>query len=303
MKNCTFLIVTPVLNGAEFIEECILSVKEAFKLFDFVHFIVDGGSTDCTEEIIENNKYDNLCYLKMPGSTMYQAINKGIGLVEAEYFYQINVDDLVLPETPNIVYRYFNSDDSIDVISGSCLTINIESNYCKILVPTKDHFRIDKVGTNLFISQPSTFIRYEVLIRLGGYDQSLKYAGDTELWLRLIKEGYKFVNIKKCLSIDRVHNKCVRKSLEHIREYENVHRTYLNNKYFLPLIRIRNAMSYVFTQVLAMIHLSNFIQSGFQYYGSLFFRIIGVFFTTKHAGIMLNYSFINGAYGFKGRIW
>ena len=44
-------IVTPVLNGAETIEQCINSIlSQSYK--DIEHIIIDGGSTDGALEII-----------------------------------------------------------------------------------------------------------------------------------------------------------------------------------------------------------------------------------------------------------
>lgn len=303
MEKPVFLIVTPVLNGDIFVSECIASIRSAFQHFAFKHVIVDGGSTDNTKKIVKDHKHGDLVFLKRPGSTMYQAINKGLDYIEADYFYQLNVDDLVLPEAPHIVYRHFKSDDSIDVISGSCLSINIETNYCKLKVPTKNQFKIDRIGINLFVSQPSTFVRYEVMKKVGGFSQNLKYAGDMDLWLKLIKNGHKFSKVNQCLSVDRIHSKCVRKSIEHINGLKIVRQNYLSPEIIMCILKLSNSTSYILTQLLSMIRLHNFTQGGFQYYGSLFFRILGTFFTTKRAGIRLNYSFINGTYGFQGRLW
>lgn len=303
MKKCTFLIVTPVLNGAEFITECIASIRLAFQHFAFKHVIVDGGSTDNTEEIIKDNEHSDLVFLRMPGSTMYQAINKGVDYIEADYFYQLNADDLVLPETPNIIYRYFQSDNSIAVISGSCLTVNSETNYCKLKVPTKNHFKIDKLGVNLFVSQPSSFVRYSVIKESRGYCEDFKITADMELWLRLIKQGYKFYRINSCLSIDRVHRKCIRLSPECINELNIIRKNYCKVHFLLPLLRLRNAIIFLLTQIGAVVGIQNVLQKGMQSFGSLFFRIWGVFFSTKKAGIKLDYPGIKGTYGFQGRFF
>jgi len=303
MKRCTFLIVTPVLNGAEFIAECILSVKEAFKHFGFVHIVIEGGSTDRTEEIIENNKHSNLIFLKMPGSNMYQAINRGINLIEADYFYQLNADDLVLPGTPELVYKYFKNDNTIDVFSGSILTVDVETKYCKLKVPMKNQFSINKIGINLFVNQPSTFVKYKVMKEIGGFNEIFRYASDTDVWLKLIKKGYKFRRIDKCLSIDRVHSNCVRLSNCHIQELNFVRKTYRPVNIFLPVLKLYNSILFLFTQLFAIIKINNFLPDDIKCFGTIFFRMYGVFFTTKRAGIILSYPFFKGVFGFKGRFF
>lgn len=303
MGKIQFLIVTPVLNGAEFIAECIISVKEAFKHLSFVHIIIDGGSIDGTEEIIGNNKYSNLTYLKMPGSTMYQAINRGINLIEAEYFYQLNADDIVLPETPELVFRIFQNDKSIDIVSGAIISTDIKTNYCKIKVPLRSQFTIRKIGINLYVNQPSTFVKYKVMKEIGGFNENYKYASDTELWLRLMKKGCKFRRIDKCLSINRVHSNCAALSDIHIQEIKKIRKIYCPANISYPFIKLYNSLSFLFVQIISIIKMNFLLIDGIKCFGNLFIRIYGIFFTTKRAGIIISYPFFKGVFGFKGRFF
>ncbi len=302
MKKRTFLIVTPVLNGAEFIAECIASVRSAFQHFAFKHVIVDGGSTDNTEKIIKDHKHSDLVFLKMLGSTMYQAINKGLDYIEADYFYQLNADDLVLPGAPELVYKYFKNDNTIDVVSGAILTVNIETKYCKLKVPMKNQFNINKIGINLFVNQPSTFVKYKVIKEIGGFSEIFRYASDTDVWLRLMKKGYKFRRIDKCLSIDRLYSNCARLSNCHIQELKIVRETYRSVNIFLPVLKLYNSILFLFTQLFAVIKANDFLPPGIKCFGTIFFRMYGIFFTTKRAGIILSYPFLKGVFRFKGRI-
>jgi len=51
-------IVTPSYNQAEFLERCILSVRQQAGDFDLEHIVADGGSTDGSVDILE--KYGQL---------------------------------------------------------------------------------------------------------------------------------------------------------------------------------------------------------------------------------------------------
>ena len=58
-KNPKIVIVTPTYNSEQYLERCILSIKNQ-KYHNFEHIIVDGNSTDRTVEIIkkhENGRY------------------------------------------------------------------------------------------------------------------------------------------------------------------------------------------------------------------------------------------------------
>lgn len=303
MKKNQFLIVTPVLNGENFISECISSVKLAFQNFTHRHVIVDGGSIDNTIKIIKKNKHNNLILLKEPNITMYQAINRGFDYIKADYFYQLNVDDFVLPGAPELIYKIFQNDKSIDVISGAIISVDIESNYCKVKVPLRNQFTIGKIGINLYVNQPSTFIKYKVLKEIGGYNENYKYGSDTELWLKLIKKGYRYHRLNKCLSINYVHSDCAALSVIHIQEVKKIREMYHPINVFHPFIRLYNSLLFLFFQLIPIIKIDFLLTGPIKCFGNLFTRMYGIFFTTKRAGIIISYPFCKGIFGFKGRIF
>jgi glycosyltransferase involved in cell wall biosynthesis len=71
-----FTIITPVLNGADYIESCILSV--ANQEGDVQHIIMDGGSTDGTQEVIEKHAHHLAYWESTKDFGQSDAINKGL---------------------------------------------------------------------------------------------------------------------------------------------------------------------------------------------------------------------------------
>jgi len=301
MERTTFLIVTPALNGAIFLGDCIDSVKSAFGKFPFKHIIVDGGSTDNTHKIVERYKHDNLIFLVRKDSSMYQAINVGLSYIKADYFYQLNVDDIVLPQTPQLVYKHFKEHPKTIVVTGACLSIDIKKQTCKFIVPTKNHFITSKIGTNLFVSQPSTFVRYDAISDIGGFNEHFKSSSDTDLWLRLIQKNYSFYNTKICLSVDRVHDNCRRLLPAAEDELATIRANYYKSP-FSFLLRIRNKIVYLYVLLVVMVRPQKILQNGIITFGSMIYRVLGLFFSTKRAGIELSYPFITGKYTFEGRL-
>lgn len=106
MKNCELTIVTPVFNRADLITNCYSSLKRQ-KCTDFIWMIIDDGSTDGIESVVEawsreNNAFSIEFYRKENGgkSTAY---NLALEKIQTPYWTCIDSDDWV---NDNTVERY-----------------------------------------------------------------------------------------------------------------------------------------------------------------------------------------------------
>jgi glycosyltransferase involved in cell wall biosynthesis len=296
-----FLIVTPVLNAKKFISDCIESVKTSFDGFHYCHIIVDGGSTDGTIETIQNLFHSHLNLLHQPKSSMYEAINFGINSKKAKYFYQLNADDLVLPHAPGLAKKLFEEDPSLAVVSGAAVTLSLASQRCRIKFSLKDQFSKKRIGCNLFISQPSTFVRWEVLQEVSGYDEQYRYASDTELWLRLIDKNFKCKIVDEIFSVDRIHDGSARLLEKHITELKEVrHRYYPKRKNLLR--KTGNSVLYSSKQLFALASKKGEWEQNMKYVGTWHMRVSGFFFNSDSAALELNYPFFKGRFYFWGRL-
>lgn len=98
-------IVTVVLNGVEFIEECIFNViQNTYKYVEFI--VVDGGSTDGTVDLLK--KYDNVIsyWVSERDRGIYDGMNKAVGLASGDFVYFLGVDDRM---APNAIHKIVDS--------------------------------------------------------------------------------------------------------------------------------------------------------------------------------------------------
>jgi glycosyltransferase involved in cell wall biosynthesis len=87
-------IVTPCLNAAETLEECLRSVREQ----DYPrleHVVVDGGSTDGRVQILE--AAEGIQFISEPDEGRPDAANKGVRLATGEVIGFLNADDRYEP--------------------------------------------------------------------------------------------------------------------------------------------------------------------------------------------------------------
>jgi putative colanic acid biosynthesis glycosyltransferase len=88
----TISVITVTLNCEDTIEKTILSViNQPYKNIEFI--IIDGGSSDNTNEIISKYKKNLACYISEPDSGIYEAMNKGIRFSNGEGLIFLNAGD------------------------------------------------------------------------------------------------------------------------------------------------------------------------------------------------------------------
>src|SRR5688572_27072372 len=123
-------IVTIVYNGAQHLEQTILSVLEQ-NYSNIEYFIVDGGSTDGSVDIIRKYESSLAGWISEPDKGIGDAFNKGIdrtsgsiiGLINADDWYEKDCVSKVVAEMSNhdVVYgdvRYWKNNHPIFVQEG-----------------------------------------------------------------------------------------------------------------------------------------------------------------------------------------
>lgn len=116
-------IFTPTYNRAYIISKLYKSLlMQTYK--DFEWLIVDDGSTDKTQELIQsfsNQNKINIIYFKQENGGKHRAINQGVKLAKGELFFIVDSDDY-LPSNSleRIIYHWrgIENDESFAGISG-----------------------------------------------------------------------------------------------------------------------------------------------------------------------------------------
>ena len=183
-------IITPSFNSEKYIENNLKSVHLA-QTGDFVleQIIIDGGSTDRTIEIIKNFKEKSVANIKLlqgKDKSMYDAINKGLGIMEGDIWACLNTDDLYYPGILDLVVKEFNKNPEIDVVYGYPDMIDEKGNFLHTLyLPEFDLEFLVLRGYCLTILQPASFLRKRVLDKVGYFDIQYRYASDYDYFIRV----------------------------------------------------------------------------------------------------------------------
>lgn len=122
-------IVTPVYNGAQFIEDLILSVKKQ-DYPNVEHIIVDDGSNDngATIEILK--KYPHLRWWSHPNQGQYATMNEGLSAVNGDFVCFVSSDDILLSGAIKSVVDFLLSHPEMDGVFGLTDYIDGQGGFC-----------------------------------------------------------------------------------------------------------------------------------------------------------------------------
>ncbi len=219
-------IVTPVFNGAKWIESCIQSVMcQNYPKIE--HIIVDGGSTDGTLDICR--KYSHLILHSKNDRGQTHAINKGFSMAQGDILAWLCADDEYEPGAVQAAVEGIRTGNN--VVMGYSRFTDAEGKYVSEH-PANVYFHYNhkmllqfwKFGT---ISQPATFWTRKIWESCGPLRENLYFAMDYDFWLRISRKAV-FTRIEAYVAKYRIHPeaKCFSDNYGSRIELIDVSRTY-----------------------------------------------------------------------------
>lgn len=192
-------VVTASLNRANFLEEAMRSVlDQGYPRLEYA--VVDGGSTDGSVDVIRKYE-DRLAYwVSEKDDGHFHALNKGFAWTRGEVMAWINSDDKYTPWAFAVVGEVFAKFPEVQWVTSLFPIIwdaRGRATRCKYTpgFSRKGFFRGEYLPrpnayAPYWIQQESTFWRRSLWDKAGGrVDESLRIAGDFELWARFFQHA------------------------------------------------------------------------------------------------------------------
>jgi glycosyltransferase involved in cell wall biosynthesis len=197
-------IVTATFNQVPFVEATIRSILLQGYL-DLEYFIIDGGSTDGSVEIIRKYEPWLTYWVSEPDRGQSHAINKGFARCTGQILNWINSDDRLLPVALLAIATAAAEYPAAPAFVGSGRVVDAGGNLLGIDRPKglrrQDFADWAKNG----IQQPACFFRKDILDQFGGgVDEDLFICFDVDLWLRLSRAG-DFVSVGQIIAEITLH--------------------------------------------------------------------------------------------------
>lgn len=130
MSSCINKSVTaiiPAYNVASYIVEAIESVLAQIPPFSKV-IVVDDGSTDQTREIVSRFGDPRILYHYKPNGGLGAARNTGLELVDTEFIYFMDADDILLPGLTQAFQTQLEQRPDLDLFAFSAMDFEHGTN-------------------------------------------------------------------------------------------------------------------------------------------------------------------------------
>ena len=188
-------VITVCLNAAPVLERTLASVlDQSYPGLEYI--VVDGGSTDGTQGIIDKYKMHVARVISEPDKGVYDAFNKGIALATGDVVGILNANDLYAPWALVTVAEEVGIRPECGVFYGRVAVIDSAHRKWTVYSPGGHEL----LPNNMSIPHPATFVRRELYKRHGIFDESYAIAGDWDFMLRLYLAGERFCLIDKVLA-------------------------------------------------------------------------------------------------------
>lgn len=194
-------VIIPTLNEEKFIARCLDSViAQSFPFADMDVMVVDGGSSDRTNEIVDEycKKYTNIRFIPNPGKIQSVAFNIGVKHSDAPYIVRLDAHALYKPYYIEGCVVGLESDANRGNVGGQwdiqpqCDSIwaatNAILNYSRFGIGGASYrvgAKAGNVDTVPFGSFPRAMIE-----KIGGMREDLPRGEDNEYNSRIKKAGY-----------------------------------------------------------------------------------------------------------------
>ena len=186
MLNNLISVIIPVYNAEKTIQETIESVlNQTFTNFELI--IINSDSTDATLSIVSQIKDERLKVFSYPKANVAVNRNRGFKHASGDYITFLDADDLWTDDKLTAQYTALQSNPQAGVAYSwtNCIDKNgkflRKTSHVNWSGDVYSKFLLDD-----FIGNGSNvMIRRELLTEVGGFDETLTNAQDTDMWLKL----------------------------------------------------------------------------------------------------------------------
>ena len=180
-------VVIPCYNQAHFLGEAIESVLgQSYSHFEII--VVDDGSTDNTFEIAA--RYPIVHYIRQDNQGPSEARNSGLRESKGSYLVFLDADDRLLSNALEMGVEHLKAHPECAFVSGRHTRIAADGQLLWVQPPPliEADYYAELLRGNYIGMHATVMYRRLVFESVGGFDTSLRFCEDYELYLRIARD-------------------------------------------------------------------------------------------------------------------
>lgn len=198
-----FSIIVATYNRANLLKKALNSViAQTYKSWEVI--ILDDGSTDSTELVVQPFLSENISYYKQPNKGEPTAKNNAIKFAKGKVITFLDSDDEFKPDHLASRAAILEQNHNIDLLHGGVSIVGDQ------YVPDRENTH-QKIHISKCIVGATFFFKKEKFIALGGF-KNLPIGADADLFERAKKASYL---IKKTNYPSYIYNRLAGDSITH----------------------------------------------------------------------------------------
>tara|TARA_Y100000816_G_C26081652_1_gene570149 strand:+ start:158 stop:817 length:660 start_codon:yes stop_codon:yes gene_type:complete len=170
-------VIVPTYNHELYIGRCLRSLlKQSISKEDYEIIVVNDGSTDNTDKVIETFK-NEIRYLENSENLgLAYSLNYGIKKARGQFIIRVDSDDYVHWDFLKILSMHLQMNHELDAVSCDYILVDNKQNEIKRLNSLKA-----PIGCGIMF-------KLKDLIEIGLYDEKFRFNEEKDLRIRFLKK-------------------------------------------------------------------------------------------------------------------
>jgi glycosyltransferase len=180
-------VITATYNCSKTLPTTLESIAAQTHV-DIEHFVIDGGSTDDTANLVRSWTAHPLSFVSERDKGIYDALNKGVARASGEVIGFLHADDVLQDEhVLEKVARAF-ADPAVQAVYGDLVYVAQEDLGRVIRTWHSGEFKPRRLAQGWMPPHPTFYARRSLYERLGAFDLRYRIAADYDCMLRFLKD-------------------------------------------------------------------------------------------------------------------
>jgi glycosyltransferase involved in cell wall biosynthesis len=188
-------IITVVYNAAGALLKTIESISsQTFR--DFEYIVIDGGSTDGTIDLINNNKTLVTRWISEKDRGLYDAMNKAIAMASGKYLIFLNAGDRFYK--PDTLQKIFEKKADADIYYGQTMIVDSDYNELGLRrLKAPEVLTWKNLINGMLVCHQSFIVKKDITLP---YDLKYKISADYDWMIKCLKKAAVIVNTDQIVS-------------------------------------------------------------------------------------------------------